>query len=765
MTWIKTFNRGQLFVHGVFIICLVASLSIVVFALRLNNLQQTEQDRILKINNNIEYFTNDQSFEKIGKLLSWTDSKKAFDKIKEFSQKVAESEELLNVKASEELSNSIRVFNRLINKTSGMSDPSDALKVLKKKLQSLKDVAESQKYKNIFHKTSKMINKVDQLNSRNVAESNLVNSLKFDLKKMEEVVVNSSLSDGEKNQIKMRLTSLSNEILIIASINSQTIDLKAHTTQASLALSEWILKISKQSSDIQAIRVNKQNLLVLLITGLAAFIALGWIGIAYLFRWQKNKVSNQIEDEIKSVVEKGILRDERFVVDHYSEITRNKIIGLLDELKIKLNLGSTLHEGLPFAGFMLDTEFKLVWYNNLLLEQFHLSDEEIKAPIFNWDYLRDYLNLSDDPVYSAMVNKTSGIFPVKIKQDELAPSQPFEMYVTPVTINREDRVLVFFYSLVSIKDSIKDQAEMLRQSIHRFITSWKEDNLDDEAFKIIERDFKQNDIRDIYEGLFEIYETSQAEKKELISLISNLEKEQSILLDKISYMKLIEDQKREIIRQEVDVANDLKAVFIATSERIDTLLNINTAILVQNDEMKNDVSKIQHQSIELTKKVKETREILNQVSLIKTDYKKLKNELLELKAKLISFNNSLFAQLPPFDESQQKLASRYKDELALLDFNVSTLDKKLSQLDVLLNKLSMMYDKTSFEQTNFNLITTQKDHETKETISAIRKNQNNDESRIVDQFKFLHQLIRQDLNKVENASEMLVENFEKFLEQ
>jgi hypothetical protein len=83
----------------------------------------------------------------------------------------------------------------------------------------------------------------------------------------------------------------------------------------------------------------------------------------------------------------------------------------------------------------------------------------------------------------------------------------------------------------------------------------------------------------------------------------------------------------------------------------------------------------------------------------------------------------------------------------------------------LLNKLSMMYDKTSFEQTNFNLITTQKDHETKETISAIRKNQNIDESRIVDQFKFLHQLIRQDLNKVENASEMLVENFEKFLEQ
>ena len=154
------------------------------------------------------------------------------------------------------------------------------------------------------------------------------------------------------------------------------------------------------------------------------FIVLSWIGLAYLFRWQKTKIGEQVEFEVKNVIEKGIMNDERFMMDHYSDLTRNDIVRLLDELKVKLNLGSMLHTGLPFAGCMIDPTFKVSWFNSLLLDQFYLSEEEVRSEAFNWDYLRDYLNLEDDPVYQALVNKIAGIYPVKVKQDELAPSQP-----------------------------------------------------------------------------------------------------------------------------------------------------------------------------------------------------------------------------------------------------------------------------------------------------------------------------------------------------
>ena len=73
--------------------------------------------------------------------------------------------------------------------------------------------------------------------------------------------------------------------------------------------------------------------------------------------------------------------------------------------------------------------------------------------------------------------------------------------------------------------------------------------------------------------------------------------------------------------------------------------------------------------------------------------------------------NSFEMADPKSPENQQKLAIRYKDELARLDFNVSMLDKKLSQLDVLLSKLSMINEKQPVEQTAFSFQTSQKDHE------------------------------------------------------
>jgi hypothetical protein len=139
-------------------------------------------------------------------------------------------------------------------------------------------------------------------------------------------------------------------------------------------------------------------------------------------------------------------------------------------------------------------------------------------------------------------------------------------------------------------------------------------------------------------------------------------------------------------------------------------------------------------------------DILSQLEGVKTDYKKLKFELMEVKAKLISLNNSLFAQLPPLDENQQKLAIRYKDELARLDFNVSTLDKKLSQLDVLLAKLNMIHDKlTPVEQTSFSFQTTQKDHELREAIIEIQRSLVLEENKILTQFKNLHGLMKKEI--------------------
>lgn len=763
MDWKKTFNRGQWVIHGIFIIAVIFGVGSTIFALRLNHLQSTEEERGLKINGLVHHLKKDMSFEKIGKLLSWAESDKANDKMRELSQKIAETEELLETKASKDLSLGMRTFNRLINNTSGMSDPSDALKVLNNKVNGLKEYAELKKYQTVELISERMRERLDQLNPKNVGGSIQVSYLRSDIKRLEQLVAGAKLTDNEKAALNSRFTSMNNEIELLSSLNSQSRDLKAHVTQASLALSQWMIDVEKKASDIQGIRFQKQNQLVIMLAGMVGFMVIAWMGLAYLFRWQKIRMGEQVEMEVKSVIEKGIIGDQRFMMDHYSDLTREDIIRLLDELKIKLNLGSMLHNGLPFAGCMIDTNFKLTWHNHLFLEQFYLSEEEVRSEAFNWDYLRDYLNLDEDPIYQALVNKIAGIYPVKVKQDEYAPSQPYEMYVTPINVNREDRVMVFFYPLVSVKEAINEQVDLSRMTLGRFISYWNNDALDEDQIRLLEKDFKNNDLKDLYDGLVTLHERVNGEKQESLRTINELEKENDSYRETIAEMKDIEDEKKEIIRQEFQLANELRDTFLGSVERVESLMHINRTILQQNDDLKTEAQKMQQTTSILMKKTKETLDIMGQLDGVKTDYKKLKFELLEVKAKLISINNTLFGQLPPFDESQQKLANRYKDELARLDFNVTTLDKKLTQLDVLLAKLQMMHEKSPVEQTNFNFLTSQKDHEMKETLLSIQKSQNAEETKIIENFKCLHMLMKKDLSKVQAAEAMSRETLENFL--
>ncbi|WP_408097677.1 hypothetical protein ACJVC5_01820 [Peredibacter sp. HCB2-198] len=763
MDWKKTFNRGQWVIHGIFVIAVVFGVGSTLFALRLNHLQSTEEERGLKINSLIHHFKKDMSFEKIGKHLSWAQPDKANDKIRELSQKIAETEELLEIKSSKDLSLGMRTFNRLINNTTGMSDPSDALKVLRNKVASLYEVAQSKKYNNVELLAERMKERLEQLNPKNVSGSVQVSYLRTDLKRLENLVTGSSLTDGEKQALLERFTSMQNELELLGSLNSQSRDLKVHVTQASLALSQWMIDVEKKAQDIQGMRFRKQNQLVIMLAGMVAFLVTAWMGLAYLFRWQKVKMGEQVEMEVKGVIEKGIMGDQRFMMDHYSDLTRDDIVRLLDELKIKLNLGSMLHTGLPFGGCMIDTNFKLTWFNHLFLEQFYLSEEEVRSDAFNWDYLRDYLNLDEDPIYQALVNKIAGIYPVKVKQDEYAPSQPYEMYVTPINVNREDRVMVFFYPLVSVKEAINEQVNLSRETLNRFITHWNEESLDEDQIRLLEKDFKNNDLNDLYKTLVTLFERVNGEKNECLHTIRNLEKENESYIETIEGMKEIEEEKKDIIKQEFQLANDLRDTFLSSVERMESLMHINKSILQHNDDLKTDAHKMQQVTLELTKKTKDTMDIMTQLEGVKTDYKKLKFELMEVKAKLISINNSLFGQLPPLDEAQQKLAMRYKDELARLDFNVHTLDKKLSQLDVLLNKLHMMHEKSPVEQTNFNFTTSQKEHEMKEALLGIQKAQANDESKIIENFKCLHVLMKKDLNKVHEARALSTETLESFL--
>lgn len=765
MDWKKTFNRGQWVIHAIFAFSVLLAVGTTVLGLRLSHLQSTEEERALKITSLLQNLRDDDAFTKIGRFMTRAEAQKANDKMRDLASRLAETEELLEHKVSSELGLAMRTFNRLINNNSGLSNPTDIVKVLKQKVNQLKQVGEANKYKNVTIIAERMQDRLEQMNVRSAGSSPQVGYLHSDIRRLEQLVSGSSLTDGEKNGLLNRTKSMNNELELLSSLSSHSRDLKAHVNQATLALGQWLLEAEKRTQDLKGMRLGKQNQLLILLAAMAGFLVMAWIGVAYLFRWQRGRIGAQVETEVKAVIEKGIMGDQRFMVDHYSELTREDIIKLLDELKVKLNLGTMLHDGLPFAGCMIDNSFRLTWFNHLFLEQFYLSEEEVRSEAFTWDFLRECLNIEADPVYEALVNKLSGIYPVKVKQDELTPMQPYEMYVTPITVNREDRVMVFFYPLVSVKEAIVEQVNLAKDTLERFIELWNEDRLEVAEFALLEKDFVSNDLGELYQSLRELHLRIDTEKGEATNTINALEKENMGYHSVLEEMRKIEEDRKEIIKREFGLASDLKASFITTLDRSESLLQINRTVLQQNDDLKNEAQKLVQLTTEGAKKTRETAEILTQLESVRTDYKKLKLELLEVKAKLVSINTSLMGQLPPLDEAQQKLALRYKDELARLDFNVVTFDKKLSQLDVLLGKLAMMHDRSQVQQTNFNFLTTQKEHELREALMEIQKGLSSEESKIIEHFKGLHNLMRQDMGKSHAAHAATLPDAQNLLSQ
>ncbi|MFL5783853.1 MAG: hypothetical protein ACJ76H_04525 [Bacteriovoracaceae bacterium] len=754
MDWKKTFAKGNWVMHGIFLVAILSIFGTAIFALRLSQYQSTEIERTSKVKELIEFMKTDDSFVKISKYLSWAQAEKAFEKMKEVSAKMAETETLLEVRPNAELQKSVRTFNSLITDGSGMSDPSDALKVMTTKIHALADVARSNGFKRISTIAEKMQSRLSNVTAKTVAGSVQVSYLKTDLRTLTSLVTNSTLTDGEKKGLLGRFQSIEQELNLLSSLSTEVRGLKGQVTTASLAMAKWTTELEKKALTLADVPVQKQKHLIIFLFAIVGVLLTAWMGVLYLFRWQKITIGMQVENEVKKVIETGILADQRFMMDHYTESTREDIVRLLDDLKVKLNLGSMLHEGLPFGGCMLDNNFKVTWFNQLFLEQFYLSPEEVRSEAFHWDYLREYLNLADDPVYEALVNKVAGIYPVKIKQDELAPAQPFEMYVTPITLNREDRVMVFFYPLVAVKDAINEQVNLSREVMRRFVDLWNTDALDDDELALLEKDFTANNLDESFQELRDLHHRISMEKNEYIRTIQMIEHENSNLRLAMEEISKVENEKKDIIRKEMAIANDLKTSLITVLEKNESLTMINKGVLQQNDELRTEAMRIQEKGTESMKRVREVMDMVAQIDGLRGDYKKLKFELMECKARLVSMNNSLFAQLPPLDENQQKLAIRYKDELARLDVNVSLLEKKLGMLDVLVGKMNMMNDTKSTEQIAFNFQTTQKDHALKETIHELQKIFTSEEARLVDNLQTLRELMKQDLEASRRSQEL-----------
>jgi hypothetical protein len=746
MEWKKTLSRGLLGFHLLMLVAVLGGAGLTIYSLRLADYHRTEDARVLKLGQLLKELKENEPFERVAKHLARAQADKAHERMQELSRQIAELEGLLETKASAELRESLRSFSQHIGQASGISNPEDALRLLSRKANDLHAFARARGYKTVTTVSEGIKQRLAGLSARNVGESAQVGFISSELKKLDAVVTRSTLSEAEKKELLARFNSLRQELALLGGLTTQARSMQGTVTRASEALVEWLDSIEARAQDVRELKLRKQARLVTLLAGFTALLVFCWLGISGFFRWVSLRISRDVESEVRNVIKNGVMADERFRFDHYSAETRDEIVHLLDQLKVKLNLGSLLHEGMPFAGCMFDQDLRLSWFNNLFLEQFYLSEEEARSEDFNWHQLRRAFGIDHDPIEAAATEKIAGIYPVRIRQDEFTPAQPYEMYVTPLMVNREERVMLFFYPLVSAKDAIREQVTLARDVILRFFELWEKDELSDDELRLLRHDFEANELGTFFNFLISFQRALAAEKAEYIKTVSGLERSQLRLQEALGKIREHELKHRETIRGEVTQLHRLKASFLTTIERCETLQGLGKSLLQQYDEVRNDAQRLQQQSAGVLKTGRETTELLKQFAGIKLDLKNARFELLEVRGRLLAIHQSLKSGNLYQPQAEEKLP-RLEEEFNRFERALQQLDRKTTASDILVSKLQMMHETHDVPQTQFSFQATQRDREIEELLQDSQRLLSSEEGKMLEAFQRLDELIQEDSDR------------------
>ena len=151
------------------------------------------------------------------------------------------------------------------------------------------------------------------------------------------------------------------------------------------------------------------------------------------------------------------------------EKTQKQFKRHIDFILQKLDLGREFETGVPLPCFIINHHCQITWGNDLFLEQFSLESHELGKEYLDWKFISKYLLLGDeDPIEKTIMEKVPGVYQVKIKFDDMM-TKSYEMHVSPMCTESGEKILILFYPLAFIEESIHSQIQLISKPLEHII--------------------------------------------------------------------------------------------------------------------------------------------------------------------------------------------------------------------------------------------------------------------------------------------------------
>lgn len=602
-----------------------------------------------------------------------------------------------------EIIKSLQGTRKALDEMITLPNLSSILNVLYSRVQSFEEFVVSNNWRTLTRVTRRMMAELKPVRLRKpgvLTDSkigSLIRTINRDLAMMESVTTGSVLSTTDKELILARVSTLKTEIVMLEKYLKSLKDFSDSFSVLEKSYGTWLKTIEPEIS-LQLIKFENNSRLMLFGLGGVFLLLLTGFGMGFfLTKREDRERKRRIEDFTIDVIKDGIIPVQARNVHGMSRQFHEDLDKYREYVHRRMSFGAIFRDSLPFSSLILDSNLHVVWGNQEFFDAWGIEMEDGRETSINWDFLSQFTNLGEnDPVLAALKDGVSGIYQIQVSGREKKESLPYEMYVSPVEYAGQSRIVIFFYPLKSVEETLSHQMKSVVGPVTRTLESMSNESYDEAFREKVKKDFEIAGISELYQRFNDYHGKITTAREGYLTEIERLENELYDQYKAIDDIKLSLGEGFRNFKKGQTSISDVRDKVVTQVELRTELVDCYKKTVEYAKDLFREEEHLFEVCLRLSEDLKENEAAFDTMVQIKDRFKNLKQEVNDFKVNLLqSLEQSLVLQrVDGVDMRVEQSLNRLKSDIKGFDKILSELNKASTQLDVSLSKVGMLLERT-----------------------------------------------------------------------
>jgi hypothetical protein len=322
--------------------------------------------------------------------------------------------------------------------------------------------------------------------------------IKYDLSRMKSITNTSLLKRNDKNIILNNLKTLNTEVFMLVRYLGFLKNLIKDIDALDKSFKSWG-KIVGPEILLNKLRFYKNSKQLLTSIGglflfniLCLFLAI----IINKIKFKKDKLI--VENLILKSIGEGLIPLKNRLQMPFSNYFKENFKKYKGFLHRRMEFGAIFQEGVPFSAILIDSNLNIIWGNKLFYEDWALIDYKERNDQITWDFIKKFTNLGEsNPIISALKENVAGIYQIQVKIKK--ETMPYEMYVSPINYADKTKIMIMFYPLRSLEETLANQTKAIIGPVSRSLDALMTNHFNLVFKEKIKSDFVVAGIEELFE--------------------------------------------------------------------------------------------------------------------------------------------------------------------------------------------------------------------------------------------------------------------------